>query len=88
MPTYHMAKELTDVYKTLQRLSFRFGTTLRLLSVSYKVAAKRGGAFAPTCLPFALTNRGELFQTPCAGHSALRELREISRCDCFPTCRR
>lgn len=42
-----MAKELTDVYKTLQRLSFHFGTTLRLLSVSYKIAAER--AFMHSC---------------------------------------
>lgn len=43
-----MAKELTDVYKTLLRLSFHFGTTLRLLSVSYKIEAKCPGAFLPT----------------------------------------
>lgn len=41
IPTYHMAKELTDIYKTLQSLSFHFGSTLSLLdllSVSYKHA--------------------------------------------------
>lgn len=42
-----MAKELTDVYKTLQRLSFHFGTTLRLPSVSYKPAAKCAGTVCP-----------------------------------------
>lgn len=59
-----MAKELTDVYKTLQRLSFHFGTTLRLPSVSYKVAAKRAGVLAPKCLPFVPTNRREFFRLP------------------------
>lgn len=41
MPTYHMAKKLTDIFKTLQSLSFHFGSTLSLLdllSVSHKHA--------------------------------------------------
>lgn len=33
VPTYHMTKELTDIYKTWQSLSFHFGPTLSLLDL-------------------------------------------------------